>query len=204
MTATLPLPLMHEITPAVMPVPDGRRTVECRLDATGISWGDRHVPYDHIASVAYSCRRRPLNLVQRRVERRLVLQARSGTLEIVMGRRAFGVDHDELHGAVYQAILSTLHHVVEPRLRSAMLRSMAADEVIRIGPLELDHSGLRLAGADRRIEWRQLPTAQLEQGKVVLRATIEHPSSALARIDMLVPNAPLLPELLDEAAVTFS
>lgn len=204
MTLTLPTPLLHDIDPAVLLVPDGRRVHECRLDTVALTWNEHRIRYDAITAVAYATRARALNLVQRQVERRVRLRTATGSFELVLGSRPFGANHGATQHAAYRSVLATLHATVEPRLRAQLLRRMAAGAEVTVGPLRLTSSRIENLATGERVDWRQLPSAQLGRGVVSVSAAIEREAAALATIDMLLPNAPLLPELLDEATITFA
>lgn len=205
MTATMPTPLLHTLDPVALTIRDGwRGRNEYRLDRSAVTWNNKRLAYDDIETVAYCAFRRPYNLVQRRLERRVRLGARRGGLELRLGVHAFGPNLAAQHHDAYRLLLTTLHALVEPRLRAQVLRTVAVDHAVDIGALRLSAGHLENTHTGERVEWRQLPSAQLEKDQVVVRVAVDHDTHPLARLSMLTPNAPLLPELLDEAAITFS
>lgn len=205
MTATMPTPLLYTIDPSPIDVRDGWwRRHECTIDEHGIVWNGRRLAYQDITAVGYRCTTRVYNLVQRRVDRRILLGFDRTASEIRLGEAAFGPNNVASQRDTYRMILATLHELVEPRLRAQLLRALATDSIVEIGPLRLSSNHLEHRASGTRVQWRQLPSAQLDGETVVVTAAIEHIGTPLARIDALTANAPLLPELLDEAAITFS
>ena len=204
MTATI-VPSLPLLSPTTFVVTRGwTETSSCVVDAGSVNWNDQHVSFTEVTGLAYGTRRRSLNLVQRRTERTIVLETDRARCIIEMGTNRFGPSDERAQHDLYATLVATLHGRVEPRLRGDLLRSIAAGGSPMIGDLELDRCGVTSAVSGTSIEWRQLPEAQLEQGMVVVRATIEHPDMPLASIPMLSTNAVLLPELLAEATFSFS
>ncbi len=204
MTTTL-TPLLQNIEPVTLSTRLGRRAkFTCTIDGTGIQWGEHRLEFDDLTSLGYSTRTRRLNLVQRHLERRIRLLRGRDLFAIDLGHRSFGTDRDDEHLAIYSTVIASLHAQVEPRLRAEAIRAVAAGQSIQFGALRVSHDGLRVGHRSDRLEWRQLPVAQLEGDRVVVRATIEHDAEPLCVIAMLTPGAVLLPELLAEATVPFS
>ncbi|MFV2040138.1 MAG: hypothetical protein ACC660_07835 [Acidimicrobiales bacterium] len=202
MAATTP-PLLEEIEPAILAVPARRGRLTCLVDGDGVSWMDERVRFDEITSVAYATSSGRLNLVQARVERRIRLVTASGELQLDLGVRSFGTKFEDEHSAIYSTVVAAVHARVEPRLRSEALRAIAAGRTVRIGKLRLTRDDISIRGR-KRLEWRQLPEAQLERRKVIVRGTLEQNTSVLCTLDMLTPGAVLLPELLAEATLPFA
>lgn len=198
-----PTPLVHTIEPAVLTVPTRRGHMTCLVDGDGVSWLGNRVRFDDITAVAYSTRQARLNLVQARFVRRIRLRTASAELRLDMGVRAFGPGFEDEYRSIYTTVVAAVHARVEPRLRSEAVRAMAAGEALRIGGLQLTREGISVRSG-QRLEWHQMPEAQLEQDRVVVRGTAQYGPGALCTIDMLTLGAVLLPELLAEATLPFA
>ncbi len=200
-------PLLHTVEPMDAQVPvRWRASVACRLDARGIAWDGVNIAFDRIRTVAYSSRQHSVNLVQSRVSRRIVLEAPDARIDIHLGHQPFGPRFDDVHRAVYDAVVAAVHEAAEPRLRAEGLRRIAAGEPLHIGPLTLTHAGLghRHHHSVRPVSWERLPVALLEGTQVVVRATVSRDGDQPWTLDMMTPNAVLLPELLVEATRAFA
>ena len=209
MTSTSPAPssspLLGDIIEQRFDVHLSRNhVVPCSVDATSMSWNGHTVEFSDIASVAYRMRRRSLNLIQSRIERRIIVGTPHGDLQIALGTSPFGRSNEHEQQGAYQAIVEALYERVEPRLRSEIIRSIAAGRVTQIGVLQLSHDSVSNTATGETIEWRQLPVAQIEGRRVVVRATVEHDGDPVCSMDMLTRGAVLLPELLADATIPFT
>lgn len=198
--------LLYAIEPFDVCIPMAwRRTATCRVDGDGIEWNGSRVRFDDVVSVSYSSRKRSLNLVQRQMERRVVMATATSRMTIVMGRTPFGPRAENVRQGAYDSIVAALYQSVEPRLRSELLRAMAAGEQVEIGSLVLGSSGITNTEApqERPMTWDRLPGAFLDGDTVRVAAAISGGPESWT-LPMSCANAVLLPELLVEAAEAFA
>lgn len=204
MTLTPTTPLLPALTPVRSVVPlRWRAAADLVVDADAVSWNGHRLPFASVRSVAYATRPRLVNLVQRRVERRVHLAGADDVIAIELATGAFGPRHETEHRSAYEGLVSMLHAVVEPRLRTEHLRQIAAGHTVPVGPLTLDRAGVAHAEGGR-LSWDRLPTAALDGADVSIRAALPRPTDRPWHIPMICPNAVLLPELLDECGIAFA
>lgn len=192
---------VHEVVPTAW-----RREATCTVDGEGLIWGGDEMAFHAIATVAYATRERSLNLVQRRVERRIHVTGGGRSLSIELATAPFGPRHENHHRALYCGIVDALNSTVEPRLCGELIREVAAGSVVSVGSLDLAAEGMRhrqdLRGS--ALGWDQLPVASFDGEHVTVRAAGPRPGNLGWVVDMIEPNAVLLPELLAECAKVFS
>lgn len=204
MSVTTPLP--NCVLPTSVVVPTGWRTsATCTVDESGIVWDGQEVAYDQITSVAYSTSVHTMNFVQRRIMRHLSIRSTSVQLEIQLARHPFGPRAEHPQQSAYAAMIASLHEIVEPRLRSEYLRSIAAGDTVVIGAISMNHVGMTHEsdpdGPPRT--WSQLPLALLEADHVLVESAVAGVNEGPWKVNTMIPNAVLLPELLVEAADAF-
>jgi len=203
MTATL-TPHLHELAPTTFVVPRSWAVgTPCDIDSQGVQWGDQRIQFSDLTAVAYRATKRSRNLVQRHIARSIWLTGRSETLHIALGHERFGPNRDAQLHDIYGSLTDALHTHVEPRLRSELVRRLAAGEDVWIGALRLDRHGVHNPVERRSMNWRQLPVAQVEGKDISIRAVIEAAPSVAETVPMQAANGVLLPELVAEASLLF-
>ena len=181
-----------------------RTEAQLSIDAGHMRWDEIEIDLDQVRAIAYAARpRRHWGLV-RRVTRTIKLWTGDGapfTIELQGGTVTRSLETTQL--PAYQAITSALYAATEPRLRAELLRGMAAGDTLQLGAWRLDDRGMHDADGFS-MAWEHLPTAVLDGESVALTQRLEGGRVEHRRICMLTPNAVLLPELLDEAAIVFA
>lgn len=181
-----------------------RTAAHMAVDAAVLRWDQMEITLGQVSAIAYAARpRRHWGLV-RRVTRTIRLWTGDGapfTIELQGGTLARSLETTQL--PAYGAITSALYASTEPRLRAELLRRMAAGDTLQLGQWRLDDRGMHDA-TGFSMAWEDLPTAVLDGESVAITHRLEGGRVQHRRISMLTPNAVLLPELLDEAAVVFS
>ncbi len=205
MSITTPLP--NCFVPTSVVVPTGwRTTATCTVDGTGIAWDDVELAYGQMTSVAYSTQMRTVNLVQRQVRRHLSITSTDSELEIHLARQPVGPRAELPQQTAFAAMVASLHEMVEPRLRAEYLRAIAAGDTVVLGPISMNHIGMTHESdplcAPRG--WDQLPLALLEADHVLVQSAVAGVNESPWKLNTMIPNAVLLPELLVEAAEAFS
>ncbi len=198
-THTTP-PLLETIVIDV-PVRRGVRSL-LAIDDRGVSWGDRRVGFDDVRSVSYAVKDRPINLVQRGVERRVELITDATALVMELGAHAFGPRFEASHADAYRSLVDRVHAAVEPRLCAEIARSIAIGDVVTVGGLDLHEHGVTQGSAT--LGWDRLPGALFESDHVVIDAAVPRFDEHSWRVPMRAPNAVLLPELIAACADAFS
>jgi hypothetical protein len=206
MSMTTPFPTYVVPTSVVVPIA-WRATAECSVNETGIGWNDVALAYTQITSVAYGTQVRTVNLVQRRVMRRLRIDSATGDcLDIHLARRPFGPRAEMPQQTAFALIVASLHEMVEPRLRARYLRAIAAGDTVTVGPISMNDVGM-IHESDplgRPRGWDRLPIALLEADHVLVESAVAGFDQKPWVLDAMTPNAVLLPELLAEAAEAFA
>ena len=189
-----------ELTVATAP----RTDIQMAVDAAALRWDRVEVDLDQVTAISYAARPRRHWGVVRRVTRTIRLWTGDGApfgIELQGGTLTHSLEAPQL--AAYGAITSALYAATEPRLRAELLRCMAAGDTVRLGHWRLDDRGLHDTSG-LSVAWEHLPTAVLDGEAVVITHRLECGRVERRRISMLTPNAVLLPELLDEAAIVFA
>ena len=196
--------------PAIAPMHDVVPTrwlaaAACTVDGEGIIWDGVEIGFHEMTTVAYATRSGTINLVQRRVERRIHVTSTGRSLAIELATAPFGPRHEDHQRSIYGAVVEALHSVVEPRLCAELLREIAAGSVVNIGPLGLSAEGVRHQNIRRgpALTWEQIPIAMLDGEDVTVVAAAPRLNDPAWVVDMIVPNGVLLPELLAECAEAF-
>ncbi|MEM7286948.1 MAG: hypothetical protein AAF480_11400 [Actinomycetota bacterium] len=174
------------------------------VDASTLLWDGAMVDLDSVTAISYSAKRRRHRGLARRVTRAISLWRADGAPFVIeLDGGTLGHSLEEPQRAAYGAITGALYAATEPRLRAEALRRMAAGDVVGLGHWRLDDRGLH-DGAGLSIAWEHLPTAVLDGEAVAITHRLECGRVEHRRLSMSTPNAVLLPELLDEAAIVFS
>lgn len=181
-----------------------RSEIHMTIDAFDLRWDRVHVDLEQITAISYAARPRRHWGIARRVTRTIRLWSGDGApfeIELQGGTLSHSLEAPQL--AAYGAITSALYAGTEPRLRAELLRRIAAGDTVQLGHWRIDDRGLHDT-VGMSIGWEHLPTATLDGESVVITHRLECGRVERRRLCMLTPNAVLLPELLDEAAVVFS
>lgn len=200
-------PLLPAISPMHQVVPTRwGAAAAITVDGEGIIWDGIEVGFHQITTVAYATRSRTLNLVQRRVERRVHVSSTGRSLAIELATAPFGPRHEDHQRGIYRAVVEVLYSTVEPRLRAQLIREIAAGSLANIGPLEVTAEGVRHRDARREpaLSWEQIPIASLDGEHVtIVAAAAPRRDDPTWVVEMIEPNAVLLPELFAECAEVF-
>lgn len=198
-------PTPTPFAPLELTVPTSAHTkVQMVVDSDALWWDGYLIDLERVAAVAYSARPRRHRGVVRRVSRVIRLWTGVGEpFEIELDGGSLGRSLEQPQLAAYAAITSALYAGAEPRLRSELLRGMAAGEEIPIGQWRLDRRGMH-DSTGLSVAWEHLPAAVLDGEVVAITHRLECGRVEHRRVSMLTPNAVLLPELLDDAAVVFA
>lgn len=181
-----------------------RSDLRMAIDATVLRWDELEVRLDDLTAIAYAARARRRLGVVRRVSRTIRLWQGDRppvVIDLHGGTLARSLEGPQL--AAYGAITSALYAAAEPRLRAELLRRIATGDRVQLGPWTLDARGIS-DDTGLSVGWDQLPTAVLDGEFVAITHRREGGGVDHRRLSMLTPNAVLLPELLDEAAVVFA